>query len=535
MSVAAAASPNPLREGLAEERVPEPTAMVIFGASGDLTRRKLLPALYSLTRERLLPARFAVLGYARRPMSDDAFREEMRKGCDEFARRRPVDPAVWETFAQNLFYQDGSYDDPQAFAVLKQRLEQIERAQGLPGNRVFYLSIPPSSFAPVVRNLGLSGLAPRAAAPITDGVGRPAAAAAATAPGDPFARVIVEKPFGVDLGTARALNHDIHETLAEQQVYRIDHYLGKETVQNLLVFRFANGIFEPVWNNRFVDHVQITGAETVGVEARGGYFDHAGILRDMVQSHLMQVTALAAMEPPVTFEADAIRDEKLKVLKALRPIPPAEMDAYVVRAQYAAGSISGRKVPGYLEEPSVNPRSQTETFVALKFFVDSWRWAGVPFYMRSGKRLPKRVTEIAIHFKEAPHLLFGRRGETIRPNVLAIRIQPDEGISLEFGSKMPGPTMEIAPVNMEFRYGSSFGVEPPEAYERLILDCMLGDGTLFTRADEVEASWTWISRIHEHWAAQGAQAPLPTYAAGTWGPEAADRLLGADGRAWRRP
>jgi glucose-6-phosphate 1-dehydrogenase len=519
MTLAEPLLPNPLREGLVEERIPEPTTMVIFGASGDLTRRKLLPALYSLTRERLLPARFAVLGYARRPLPDDAFREEMRRGCDEFARRRPVDPAVWGTFARNLYYQAGSYDDPAAFVALKARLEEIERAQGLPGNRVFYLSIPPSEFATVIRNLGVSGLVKRE--------------------GDRFARVIIEKPFGVDLATARSLNRDIHETLSEQQVYRIDHYLGKETVQNLLVFRFANGIFEPVWNNRFVDHVQITGAETVGVEARGGYFDHAGVLRDMVQSHLMQVTSLAAMEPPVAFDPDAVRDEKLKVLKALRPIPSSEVDAHVVRAQYAAGSIAGRDVPGYREEPNVSPASETETFVALKFFVDSWRWAGVPFYMRSGKRLPKRVTEIAIHFKEAPHLLFGRRGGAIRPNVLVIRIQPDEGIALEFGSKLPGPAMEVAPVNMEFRYGSSFGVEPPEAYERLILDCMLGDGTLFTRADEVEASWSWISKIHEHWATEtshnGRPRDLETYAAGTWVPAGADRLIAADGRAWRRP
>ncbi|HET6280280.1 MAG TPA: glucose-6-phosphate dehydrogenase, partial [Polyangia bacterium] len=476
----AAPLPNPLREGLVEERIPEPTTMVIFGASGDLTKRKLLPALYSLTRERLLPGRFAVVGYARRPMDDDAFREEMRRGCEEFARRRPIDPELWATFARNIFYQEGTYDDPASFVALKQRLGEVERALGLPGNRVFYLSTPPSSFATVVRNLGVSGLVPRASA--TGGEGA-------------FSRVIIEKPFGVDAVTAHRLNADIHETLTEKQIYRIDHYLGKETVQNLLVFRFANGIFEPVWNNRYVDHVQITGAETVGVEGRGGYFEQAGILRDMVQNHLFQVVSLAAMEPPVAFEPDAVRDEKLKVLKALRHIPSSEIDAHVVRAQYAAGSILGKTVPGYRQEPGVSPTSQVESYVAMKFFIDSWRWAGVPFYLRSGKRLPKRVTEIAIHFKEAPHLLFGRRGGGIRPNVLSIRIQPDEGIALNFGSKLPGPAMEVAPVTMEFRYGASFGVEPPEAYERLILDCMLGDGTLFTRADEVEASWTWISRI----------------------------------------
>jgi glucose-6-phosphate 1-dehydrogenase len=515
--------PNPLREGLAEERVPEPAAMVIFGASGDLAHRKLLPALYSLTRDRLLPARFAIVGFARRAVSDESFREEMRAACDEHARRRPIDPDLWSAFARNIFYHQGEYEDPASFVSLKQRLEDIERTLGLRGNRVFYLATPPLSFASVIRSIGQAELAPKP-------LGAP----------PPFARVIIEKPFGADLETARALNRDIHETLDERQIYRIDHYLGKETVQNLLVFRFANGIFEPVWNNRFVDHVQITGAESIGVEARGGYFEQAGSLRDMVQNHLLQVTSLFAMEPPIAFDPDAVRDEKLKVLKALRYIPVSDFDRHVVRAQYAAGSSAGQAVPGYREERNVSPTSSTETFVALKLFIDSWRWAGVPFYMRSGKRLPKRVTEIAVHFKEAPHLLFGRRGESIRPNVLAIRIQPDEGIALNFGSKLPGPAMEIAPVSMEFRYGSSFGVEPPEAYERLLLDCLLGDGTLFTRADEVEASWAWVSRIHSRWAEEAAQQEagrtvLPTYPAGSWGPAAAERLITADGRAWRLP
>ncbi|HEY7371816.1 MAG TPA: glucose-6-phosphate dehydrogenase [Polyangia bacterium] len=520
--------PNPLREGLAEERVPEPAVMVIFGASGDLARRKLLPALYSLTRDRLLPSRFAIVGFARRAVSDDAFRAEMRAACDEFARRRPIDPALWSAFARNIFYHQGEYDDLASFVSLKQRLGDIERDLGLHGNRVFYLATPPSSFASVIRSLGQAELAPRPPPPTAP---RP------PGPPPPFARVIIEKPFGTDLETARSLNRDIHETLDERQIYRIDHYLGKETVQNLLVFRFANGIFEPIWNNRFVDHVQITGAESIGVEGRGGYFEQAGSLRDMVQNHLLQVLSLFAMEPPVTFDADAVRDEKLKVLKALRSIPESDFEQHVVRAQYAAGSIGGRAVPGYRQEPNVSPTSTTETFVALKLHIDSWRWAGVPFYLRSGKRMPKRVTEIAVYFKEAPHLLFGRRGESIRPNVLAIRIQPDEGIALNFGSKLPGPAMEIAPVSMEFRYGSSFGVEPPEAYERLILDCLLGDSTLFTRADEVEASWTWVSRIHRRWAEEAAdgRSRLDSYPAGSWGPPAADLLLTADGRTWRLP
>jgi len=518
---------NPLRQGLAEERVPEPAAMVIFGASGDLAHRKLLPALYSLTRDRLLPARFAIIGFARRAMTDEAFRDELRAACAEHARRRPLDNDLWAAFAANIFYQQGSYDDPASFAALKTRLEGIERTLGLPGNRVFYLATPPSSFAAVIRGLGHANLAPPPPPP----------EAARPVPPPPFARVIIEKPFGTDLTTARALNRDIHATLNERQIYRIDHYLGKETVQNLLVFRFANGIFEPVWNNHFVDHVQITGAESIGVEARGGYFEQAGSMRDMVQNHLLQVVSLFAMEPPIAFDPDAVRDEKLKVLKALRHIPESDFDRQVVRAQYAPGSIAGRMVRGYRDEPNVSPDSTTETFVALKVFIDSWRWAGVPFYLRSGKRLPKRVTEIAVYFKEAPHLLFGRRGESIRPNVLSIRIQPDEGIALNFGSKLPGPSMEIAPVSMEFRYGSSFGVEPPEAYERLLLDCLLGDGTLFTRADEVEASWAWVSRLHQRWADDTAagRGSLATYAAGTWGPAAADRLMAADGRAWRMP
>ena len=520
MDVAAPpALPNPLREGLVEERIPEPAVMVIFGASGDLARRKLLPALYSLTRDRLLPSRFAVLGFGRHALEEDAFREEMRRGCEEFARRRPLDASLWAAFARNVFYQQGAYDDPAAFQRLKVRLDEIDHALGLPGNRVFYLSTPPSAFAPVIRSLGQAQLAPR---PLS---------------GRPFARVIIEKPFGVDLETARALNRQVHEILDERQIYRIDHYLGKETVQNLLVFRFANGIFEPIWNNHFIDHVQITGSETVGVEGRGGYFEQAGSLRDMVQNHLLQVLSLAAMEPPVAFEADGVRDEKLKVLKALRQIAPGDFDRQVVRAQYAAGSIAGRAVPAYRTEPAVDPRSTTETYVALKLFIDTWRWAGVPFYLRSGKRLPKRVTEIAIVFKEAPHLLFGKRTDSIRPNVLSIRIQPDEGIALNFGSKLPGPAMEVAPVSMEFRYGSSFGVEPPEAYERLLLDCLLGDSTLFTRADEVEASWSWVSRIHQRWAEQTAagDTTLPGYAAGSWGPQESDRMLAADGRAWRLP
>jgi glucose-6-phosphate 1-dehydrogenase len=490
--------------------------MVIFGASGDLTRRKLMPAIYSLARDRLLPPNIAVVGFARRPIADRDFRRVIREGCDEFARRRPVDPPLWQSFESGIFYLQGEFHEPADYARLRERLDEIDRARGIPGNRIFYLSTPPQSFPPILSNLGAAGL-------VRHGVERP------------YARIIVEKPFGTDLESARRLNQEVQRVAEERQIYRIDHYLGKETVQNLLVFRFANGIFEPLWNSRYVDHVQVTGAETIGIEGRGGYFEQAGILRDMVQNHLFQIVTLTAMEPPVAWSADAIRDEKLKVLKALRPIPDGELDQHVVRGQYEPGSIGGRPQGGYKQEPGVVPDSITETYVALRFFIDNWRWAGVPFYLRSAKAMPKKVTEVALHFKPAPLRLFpSDSGRGVEPNVLAIRIQPDEGISLKFGSKVPGPSMEVHHVTMEFRYGTSFGVEPPEAYERLLLDCMLGDATLFTRGDEVETSWRWISRIHQAWAAQGATR-IPTYPAGTWGPAEANALVAADGRTWRRP
>jgi glucose-6-phosphate 1-dehydrogenase len=515
MTQSVVAAVNPLREGLVEERLPEPCTMVIFGASGDLTRRKLMPALYSLARDRLLPPSLAVVGVARRPISDDEFRKQMREGCDHFARRRPVDPQLWESFASGIFYVSGEFHDPAAYARLRTRLEEIDRLRGIPGNRLFYLSTPPGSFPPILEQLGAAGLIQREHE-------------------RPFTRIIIEKPFGTDLESARQLNREVQSVADESQIYRIDHYLGKETVQNLLVFRFANGIFEPLWNAKYVDHVEITGAESIGIEGRGGYFEQAGILRDMVQNHLFQIVCLTAMEPPVAWSADEIRDEKLKVLKALRHIPEREMAEYVVRGQYAAGSIAGKPLRGYQEEPGVAQGSIAETYVALRFFIDNWRWAGVPFYLRAAKAMPKKVTEVALYFKAAPLRLFSEGGRhAAEPNVLAIRIQPDEGISLKFGSKVPGPTTEIHPVTMEFHYGTSFGAEPPEAYERLLLDCMLGDATLFTRADEVEASWRWVSRIHQAWAQSGATA-IPTYEAGTWGPAEADALLARDGRQWRR-
>jgi glucose-6-phosphate 1-dehydrogenase len=510
---------NPLRADLADERLPEPCTMVIFGASGDLTKRKLVPAIYSLAVDRLLPPSFAVVGFARRPIPDEDFRAQMREGCDRHARRRPVDDRLWPSIAQSIFYQQGNFDDLAAYRALGERLEQIDEARGIAGNRVFYLSVPPTNVPDILRNLGASGLVTR----------QPRDAR-------PFQRVIVEKPFGVDLETARVLNQQVASVAEEHQIYRIDHYLGKETVQNLMVLRFANGIFEPLWNNHFVDHVQITGAESLGIEGRGNYFEQAGILRDMVQNHLFQIVSLTAMEPPISTGADDLRDEKVKVLKAMRPLAENEIDENVVRAQYTAGSIAGKQVPGYRAEPGVAADSVTETYVALRFFVDNWRWAGVPFYLRAGKGMPKKVTEVALVFKRAPHRLFARLGvtELDEPNVLAIRIQPDEGISLRFGSKVPGPTTEIHPVSMEFRYASSFGAEPPEAYERLLLDCALGDASLFIRGDEVEASWQWIGRIHQAWRAAGGRS-VPTYEAGSWGPPEADALLERDGRRWRRP
>jgi glucose-6-phosphate 1-dehydrogenase len=508
-------TPNPLREGLVTEREPEPVTIVIFGASGDLTKRKLVPALFTLFTEGALPDAFAVVGFARKALTDDAFRAEMKEACAKFARHRPLDEAKWNTFEQGLFFQAGEYDDAASYGALDERLGRIDAERGVKGNRIFYLSTPPSNFPITVARLGAAGLVDR------DGQA-------------PFRRVIIEKPFGTDLASAQQLNRDVLAVLDEKAVYRIDHYLGKETVQNLMVLRFANGLFEPLWNSRYVDHVQITGAEAIGIEGRGGYFEQAGILRDMVQNHLFQVLAITAMEPPVSMNADDLRDEMVKVLKALRPIPEGRFDEHVVRGQYRSGTIAGRRQVSYQEETGVTRGSQRETYVALKLHIDNWRWAGVPFYLRSAKAMPKKVTEVALVFREAPLRLFGgRAAQGQSPNVLAIRIQPDEGVSLRFGAKVPGNSMEIQPVNMEFRYGTSFGNEPPEAYERLLLDCMLGDQALFTRGDEVEASWRWVSRVHRAW--ESSKSDVHSYEAGTWGPDEADRLLLRDGHQWRRP
>ncbi len=509
---------NPLREGLLKERIPEAQVMVIFGISGDLTKRKLMPALYTLARERLLPATFAVVGVSRTDWpSEEAFREEMRQGCNKFARRRPVDETLWASFAAHLHYVSGEFDQDGCYGKLRTKLEALDKELGIPGTRLYYLATPPSTFPVIIDRLKDCKLVNRAYEPASR------------------TRVIVEKPFGRDLQSARELNRRLKLAFREPQIYRIDHYLGKETVQNMLAFRFGNGIFEPLWNERHVEHVQITAAETVGVEGRGGYFEEAGVLRDMVQNHLFQVLCLTTMEPPVALDSDSVRDEKVKLLRSLRPIAPDRMDASVVRAQYASGHVLGQSVSGYRQEPGVDPGSVRETYVALRLYIDNWRWGNVPIFLRTAKRMPKKVTTISIKFRDAPHLLFRSNGSAHSvANILTIRVQPDEGIALHFGSKIPGPTMDLAPVNMEFRYGTSFGREPPEAYERLILDAMLGESTLFIRDDETEASWEFISRILDTWQNQ-KRRDIPQYPAGTWGPTESDELIAGTGATWSQP
>ena len=500
---------NPLRTGLRMERTPSPCAIVIFGASGDLTKRKLLPALWALAEAQQLPPGFSVVGIARTPKSHETFRQELR---DSIAGDTSIDTPSLENFLQGLYYLPGNINDPGMYESLNTLLHEIDHDRGTSGNRVFYISTQPSFFSTVIDHLGKAGLANR------------------RAHGPGWTRVVIEKPFGRDLKTAQELNREVLTVFNEQQVYRIDHYLGKETVQNLMVLRFANTIWEPIWNRRYVDHVQITVAENLGVEGRGGYYEEAGVVRDMIANHLLQLLTIVCMEPPVAFDADAVRDEKVKVLRAVRPFTPDRIRTDAVRGQYGHGFIAAQPVPGYREEEKVSPQSSTETYAALRFYVDNWRWQDVPFLLRSGKRLPKRVSEIAIEFKPVPHLLF----EESTPDVLAVRIQPDEGISLHFNAKIPGPQMHQRPVMMDFRYGTSFGVAPAEAYQRLLLDVMLGDSTLFTRRDEVEAAWKLLDPLLNAWSAEPAE-DFPNYEAGTWGPAAADELLGSPARRWRRP
>jgi len=489
-----------------------PCAVLIFGATGDLTRRKLLPALYRLAQQGLVPSEFAILGTARQSMSDDEFRSLMQAAVSEFGPDDALDESAWQSFAKRLFYLGGEFNDAALYQKLGSKLEEIDRQYDCRGNRIFYLATAPDFFGVVARQLGEAKLA--------------------SAPAGAWARIIVEKPFGHDLESARALNEELASVFEEKQVYRIDHYLGKETVQNLLVFRFANSIFEPLWNRQYIDHIQITNAEAIGVEGRGAYYEKAGTLRDMIQNHVFQVTSLIAMEPPASLSANSVRDEKFKAMRSVRPLPADRVDEFAVRGQYGPGTVLGDTVPGYREEPGVDPNSSTETFAALKLCFDNWRWAGVPFYLRSGKRLQKHVTEIAIQFKDVPHRLFTETDSPLQPNVLLIRIQPNEGITLRFAAKLPGQAMRIRPVNMDFRYGSSFGVKPPEAYERLLLDCMLGDSTLYARRDMVERGWEIVDPILEAW--KKPAPDFPNYEAGSWGPQAAFALIERDGRKWRK-
>ncbi len=499
---------NPLLTGLRMERTPPPCVLIVFGASGDLTQRKLLPALWALAEEQQLGPGFSMIGISRTPKTHEEFRDEFRETLGPSAQD---DEAALDDFLEGLFYLPGNIDHADMYQELDALLKQIDRDRGTGGNRIFYLSTQPSFIPRIIRQLGTTGLANR------------------TAEGDGWTRVVIEKPFGRDLDTARMLNQVVFEVFDERQVYRIDHYLGKETVQNLMVLRFANTIWEPLWNRRYVDHVQITVAERVGVEGRGGYYEEAGLLRDMIANHLLQLLTIVAMEPPVAFDADAVRDEKVKVLRAVRPFTPARIAADTVRGQYGPGFSGAEQVPGYRQEEKVSPQSTTETYAALRFFIDNWRWRDVPFLLRSGKRLAKRVSEIAIQFKPVPHLLF----ESCMPNVLTIRIQPDEGIALQFDAKVPGSQMRQRPVLMEFRYGTSFGVPPVEAYQRLLLDVMLGDSTLFARRDEVEAAWRIVDPILEAWASTPPD-DFPNYEAGSWGPAAADALLDSEDWRWRR-
>ena len=518
-AVGAGRTPNPLREGLVEDRAGDACAVVIFGASGDLTRRKLMPALYNLAVGRGLPGAFAVVGVARRDKGDDSFRKEMREGVAQFSRRKPVDPSVWADFERGISYVAGSFADGETYVRLREHMQKLDQQRGTSGNRLYYLAVPPSEHGTIVQGLEAAGLVEPAREYATEG---------------PWTRIVFEKPFGHDLASARRLNETIADVFAESQVFRIDHYLGKETVQNLLVFRFANSLWEPLWNREHIDHVQITVAEDLGMEGRGKFYEQTGITRDIVENHLMQLLCLTAMEPPISLSADAVRGEKVKVLKSLRTMERRAVLENVVRGQYGRGFVRADEVPAYREEPDVAHDSCVETFVAMKVLVDNWRWGGVPFYVRAGKRLARRVTEIAIQFKKVPHSLFRAPDGGISPNVLAMRIQPDEGIALRFISKEPGQATILRDVAMDFRYGASFGSNTPEAYERLLLDAMRGDATLFTRRDEVEGQWEFIDNVLESWAREG-NAPPPLYPAGSWGPEPAEDLIARDGRRWRKP
>lgn len=492
---------------------PAPCALVLFGATGDLTRRKLIPALFSLATQNLLPQSFCIVAFARRDKDDFTFREDLRKAVQTFAPDLPATGETWDRFARNIFYHRSTLDNLEGYRAVKARLADLDREYGLGGRRLFYLATPPDNFTEIVDNLGRAGLA---------GLNQDHAR---------VTRIIVEKPFGYDLESARALNRHLRTVFHEEQIYRIDHYLGKETVQNILVLRFANRLYELLWNQLYVDNIQITVAEEIGVEGRGAYFDDAGILRDMVQNHVLQILTLIAMEPPISLDADAIRDEKVKALRSIRPFTPEDVRRFTVRGQYTADP-SGKL--GYLQEEGVPPDSHTETYVALRLWVDNWRWAGVPIYVRAGKRMPRRVTEVVVQLAQVPQVLFARMTcESVTPNRITIRIQPDEGMDILMSAKVPGPAMHVQPVNLHFDYREAFGKSIPDAYERLLLNAMLGDTSLFARDDEVEEAWELMMPILETWA-EDKEPPQP-YAPGTWGPSAADELLAADGRRWWNP
>ena len=512
--LSAIAEANPLRQALPRARVPEPCAIVLFGATGDLTHRKLVPALYHLDQAGHLPGECAIVGFARRDWSDQQFRDELKKSL-----ANPKDPGFedsWADFAPRIFYNASNFDDPDGYNNLKEQLDKIDATHGTRGNRLYYLAVSPEYFSVIVEQLGQAGLIYKD-------------------DDSPWSRVVIEKPFGHDLASARELNRDISRILHEDQIYRIDHYLGKETVQNILALRFGNSMFEPLWDRRYVESVQITAAEELGMAGgRGGYYDKSGALRDMIQNHLLQLLCLVAMEPPVDLGADAVRNERAKVLQSLPIWKPEEVDHHVVRGQYAPGSIQGNEVPGYLQEKGVAPDSATDTYVALRVTLNNWRWAGVPFFLRTGKRLPKRATEIAIQFRKPPTTLFEVDAEAnAGANLLVLRIQPNEGASLAFQAKIPGSRRRLQEVRMDFRYGTAFAAPPPEAYERLLLDVLLGDPSLYTRTDAVEAAWKFVNPILEAWQAPGAPRPLP-YPAGTWGPDASDKLTEGTETEWRR-
>lgn len=506
---------NPLEEPGQLTGIIDPCIIVIFGATGDLTAKKLLPALYNLQKDAQLPSQFACVGFARRPKTHEQFREEAKQAVAKHSRTKPIDESLWNQFQERIFYHTAEFHEEQGFNSLRTFLNELDTHFGTKGNRVFYLSTQASYFTIICEMLHKAGL-------IYD----------IKKVSDKWSRLIIEKPFGHDLDSAVALQSELLKYTDEKQIFRIDHYLGKETTQNLLVFRFANSIFESLWNNRYIDHVQITVAEDIGIGTRGNFWEETGLLRDIVQNHVTQLLSIVAMEPPVNLDADSIRDEKVKVLQALRPLNGDDINTRVVRGQYDKGYINAQEVIGYRQEDKVSPTSVIESFVAIKMYIDNWRWQGVPFYVRSGKRLPKKITEIAIVFKDPPAVLFQDKNKKNEQNVLAIRIQPDEGISIKINCKIPGPGIPIQPVKMDFRYGSYFGMETPEAYERLICDCILGDSTLFAREDEVFNSWRFFTPILDAWA-KNKPSNFPNYPAGSWGPLEADQMIAKDGRKWR--